>query len=404
MVSNNKQDSVLPIRLKLATLNTWLLPETLSHTQNFKIRVRELTEVIRKCDFDILALQEVWAPGVHKQTLLNPDNFTTNLKYLHCFRSGPIGSGLVTYSKYPITGIQFYKYSMCGNPFRIRQPDWHMNKGIGLCYISSPVGVISVYNTHLVADYDDYNFAYQEHRVVEAFELVRFINQTKKGHVILLGDLNIHSDSLEYQIITKFGGFKDSWANEDEAFTFNTLDNPYYTTKMPIERLDYIMLPAHNDDIRILDKYFVFRETSVQSVWYSDHFGLKVEVEVGHAHEYPVVEDLDVNTLSQAKNILEKYIKKRSIFTTFKSGHFFYSSLTTLALLLPLISIAYFICSLLFSIEWMLPYFLLVLILLLLIFISFFFLFLFFLFSTNEWHRLRLEIVRIEMLLQSLRT
>ena len=395
----NQNEICQEINLNIATLNTWLMPEYLKIAKKTQIRLKNLTVALKQCEYDILALQEVWLPDLYMDNILNPDNFGPNLKYHHYFRSGVLGSGLVIFSKYPIIGIDFFKYTLCSDPMNVTHGDWYGSKGIGVCYVSTPIGIVSVYNTHLVADYPKND--YREHRIVEAFELVKFVQQSKRGHVILLGDLNLLSDSVEYQIITKFGGLSDLWKGEEDAYTFNSPESSFFTPKLVSKRIDYVMLPSQND-FEVLHKSVAFKRKT-NSFCFSDHFGLHVELQLKPLQGSTRGENQnpDLTILHEAKNILEKKVHKCPRLSNFGTAYFLFSRMSFLTFLLIAIPIGYILASLAFDIQWMLTYFLFGLIAVLVVLITFLILFAYSINGLNELNRLRLEIVRIKMLLQS---
>ena len=388
--------------LKFATLNVWLIPERMRVAKKTTLRTKLLTEAMCDFDIDVLAIQEVWIPGLFKKTFLNPENFSKKFKYFHYFRAGLIGSGLVTFSKYPIVGLDFFQFTLCSTPFRVDHGDWYGAKGIGVCYISSPVGMLSVYNTHLVADY--HNNCYIEHRIVEVMEIIKFIQKTCRGHVILLGDLNFSPDTIEYDIITKVGGFTDLWKDEKDAFTYNSAKNPFYNSKHPSLRIDYVMLPNDNN-IDVVEKVFFCQETKDKSVWYSDHSGLQVELKFAplspkqiHKHSIP---DSCIDTLLGAKNILESKLKKRSRIAHFPISEFFFKGVCVITVIFLVSVILFTLISLAIDTSWAITHFLTFLVALQVQFILFLFAMIHSILEVNEFSRLKHEVLYIELLIES---
>lgn len=392
------------ISLKFATFNAWLIPERMRIAKKTSVRTKHITNAVSNCDCDVLAMQEVWLPGLYKQNLLNPENFSKSYKYFHYFRAGTVGSGLVTFSKYPIIGVDYFQFTMCSSPFRFDHGDWYGAKGIGVCYIESPAGLLSVYNTHLVAEYKKYT--YVEHRIVEAMELVRFIQRTARGHAILLGDLNLTPDSIEYEIVTKFGGLTDLWKGEETFFTFNLPENPFYISNDPALRIDYVMIPNGNK-FEVIDKGYIFQETEDKSIWFSDHSGLQVRLKLSKCASDQIsrfLPDSNTDMLLAAKNVLNKRIKKRSKGGNFPTSYLMFILLmVTAVLLIASVSIFVFL-SLLFDTSSMLTNFLILVIGLLTKFVLFLFMFIYSVLENNEVIRLKQEFVYIDYLLQSQQT
>ena len=387
--------------LKFATFNAWLIPERMRIAKRTTLRTKYITTAVSNCDCDVLAMQEVWVPGLYKQSLLNPKNFSKSYKYFHYFRAGLVGSGLVTFSKYPIVGVDFFQFTMCSSPFRVDHGDWYGAKGIGVCYIESPAGLLSVYNTHLVADYGKYT--YVEHRIVEVMELVRFIQRTARGHAILLGDLNLTSDSIEYEIVTEFGGLADLWKDENTFFTFNLPNNPFCNTNCPAQRIDYVMIPNGNK-FEVIEKGYIFQETEDKSIWYSDHSGLQVQLKLAECSSDQISRFLPGSTtdmLLAAKNVLQKRIKKRSKGGNFPTAYIMLILLVLTAVLLVASVSIFLFMSLFFDTSSMLTNFLILVIGLLLKFVLFLFMMIFSVSEVNEVTRLKQEYIYIDYLLQS---
>ena len=101
----------------------------------------------------------------------------------------------------------FDRTDSSGFPHKIQHGDYFAGKLIGLCKILIDGRVVNVYNTHLHANYHHVKPSdiYLGHRVCQAYELIQFIESTSAADTtyltILLGDLNLTTDDLGFQLI-----------------------------------------------------------------------------------------------------------------------------------------------------------------------------------------------------------
>lgn len=63
--------------------------------------------------------------------------------------SGVIGSGVCVFSKYPITDIFTYPYSLNGYMYMVHHGDWFGGKSVGYCLIDHPIQPIYLFTTHV---------------------------------------------------------------------------------------------------------------------------------------------------------------------------------------------------------------------------------------------------------------
>lgn len=113
------------------------------------MRLRAIANEILKCSFpvDIVGLQEVWMQEDYE---FLAKTLSSILPFSTYFYSGSIGSGLATFSRWPIEQIEFRRYSTTGRPEHIFRGDWFAGKGIGLARILHPSGTpINLLNTHV---------------------------------------------------------------------------------------------------------------------------------------------------------------------------------------------------------------------------------------------------------------
>lgn len=195
-----------------------------------------------------------------------------------------MGSGLATFSRYPIEQVFFKRFSLNGEPHRIFHGDWFSGKGVGACRIRLPDGgpTLDFYNTHLHAEYDCHTNFYMVHRMCQLQELVQFVELSSRSEnlVMVVGDLNTIPGSFPYELLFKSHALSqvsplvDSWqavnntkltgrimkraksegpidAVEVAGYTFNLPQNSFHTDG-PIEKLDYVLV-AKRHGLEVLD-------------------------------------------------------------------------------------------------------------------------------------------------------
>ncbi|KAG0280286.1 phospholipase C type enzyme [Linnemannia exigua] len=239
--------------------------------------------------YDIVGLQEVWA---HQDFILIREIVKDVLPYAKFWTSGLYGSGLATFSKYPIVSSSLTRFALNGDPWPVWQGDWYDGKSCGSIVVTHPlVGEVEVFNTHYHATYDPVGTddQYLGARVSQAWEMSKLFRQsTRLGRrVIAMGDFNSPPRSLAVGILTRYGKVTDSWDSlhplpqnplprgltPEQGVTLLgiTCDTPLNTwtsqstwvneiSRDPIgERLDYIFYNA-SEEFKCLESEVVLRE------------------------------------------------------------------------------------------------------------------------------------------------
>ncbi|KAG9070828.1 phospholipase C type enzyme [Linnemannia hyalina] len=260
--------------------------------------------------YDIVGLQEVWAP---QDFILVREIVKDVLPYSKHWTSGLFGSGLATFSKYPIVSSSLTRFALNGDPWPVWQGDWYDGKSCGSVVVAHPgVGEIEVFNTHYHATYDPVGTddRYLGVRVSQAWEMSKLLRQsTGLGRrVLALGDFNSTPRSLAVALLTRLGGATDSWGSihplpqtipnnltpeQGVAHLGISCDSPLNTwtkdskwvneiSRDPIgERLDYIFFNA-SSEFKCLGSDVVLQEkvpgvgggSNVPWVNVSDHYAV----------------------------------------------------------------------------------------------------------------------------------
>lgn len=195
--------------------------------------------------------------------------------YAFAFKSGIMGSGLVTLSRWPIQQAFFKRFTLSGEPHRILHGEWFSGKGIGCCRIKLPNGrLLDFYNIHTHAEYDWRDDVYMSQRLSQLQEATSFVElSTRAEHVaVLAGDLNTVPGAFLYKLFFKkphclspHSPLEDTFAMcnqnvgsrttapspkdlqaiadiEAAGYSYNLPKSSYHSDKKTIERLDYVMV------------------------------------------------------------------------------------------------------------------------------------------------------------------
>ncbi|CAF1018825.1 unnamed protein product [Adineta ricciae] len=299
------------MQLRILTLNLWgvrYLAKLID--QRIQAFVKHLHDTDTK--YDIIGLQEVWSKTDYMYIREQIKNIYPHSYY---FLSGLFGSGCCIFSKHPIIGVYQHLYTLNGFPHKIQHGDYFAGKLIGLCKILINNFVVNVYNTHLHANYHHVipQDIYLGHRVCQAYELIQFIESTSSAETthltILLGDLNLTSTDLGFQLIRGVLQLRDCFLdriNKDvcdptvgnNGMTCDLPDNPYVVPHVHQgdgERIDYILFRARNDNVRCVEAYPTLHKVPNNSsgLYYSDHLAVYALLEVDETAPERIIKPLE---------------------------------------------------------------------------------------------------------------
>ena len=258
---------------RILTFNTWGTPYAKHHTQ----RMTAIASRILELAPDVIALQEMYRES-DRQRMTNA--LQAVYPYQHYFASGLLGSGLMTFSRFPISDAVFYRFRMAGKPEKFWRGDYFAGKGIGLTRVETADGPVNVFNCHTHAQYEDAtDNEYAAYTNSNLYETARLVHRYADSPTILCGDLNTRPDRLGYRLVTQLAALDDAYALTypgETGYTFHQ-QNPYVASKS--ERLDYILLHglrANTIDITLTEKLTEHGAARA----YSDHYGLLAGVEI----------------------------------------------------------------------------------------------------------------------------
>lgn len=267
------------MRIRVATLNTWGLPEPFGHA--VRARMRAVGERLTTLDADLVALQEVWRDDA--RFLLGEAGRHAGLPHSWHRESSLQGGGLMVLSRWPIEAYHFERFQLPGVPPRIDHPDYYGGKGFVLVRVATSEGAFWLADTHLHARYSrDVGHAYRAYRVGQITQLAMRVAQTREP-VMIAGDFNLEEGDVEYRVLAGLTGGRDAAAEVRRRIPTVFPGNAYRNGHRE-KRIDYVWLrdgregslQAHSVE-RVFDQPIEIRG---QRASYSDHAGVRAEIEL----------------------------------------------------------------------------------------------------------------------------
>lgn len=266
--------------ISVLTFNIWALPGNFSSDK--RKRIEAIGQAICDLKYDVVCLQEVWTKKDYKEI---KQYISKAYPYHHYFYSGLLGSGLCTFSKWPIEECFYYRFPLNGYFHMIHHGDWCGGKGVGIVQLNIQGLIVNVYNTHLHAQYSilDSGDSYLAHRVIQAFDTALFIKLTAESAdvSILAGDLNAEPTSLCMKIISCVAGLEDIYdlaavkelKPETNDCHRNTYRDKTLETSFPGRRIDYILIKSKPTiKVNVLNHIFPLEaKIPDKNFSYSDH-------------------------------------------------------------------------------------------------------------------------------------
>ncbi|MFW9930371.1 MAG: endonuclease/exonuclease/phosphatase family protein, partial [Candidatus Thorarchaeota archaeon] len=220
-----------------------------------KLISNKLLTLFQSINPDIIGLQETWDSYSTNETF-NVKWFASKLNMSYLQFSGIETSylhGLGLLSKYPFINKNY---------LIIKDSETVFTRTLIWGQIMTPIGNITVFNTHLDTFPSQANQINQTHTIY---------NVTKNySNVILIGDLNI-PDSIffePYRFITE--KYEDTWI----ASGHKTYEGRTWPSDSPLLRVDYIL---------VQDKSWMVVKNTTRTIGdasYSDHLGITTEITI----------------------------------------------------------------------------------------------------------------------------
>ncbi|VDL19321.1 unnamed protein product [Hymenolepis diminuta] len=316
-------------KIKIITLNCWgvfFKPWTVQKD----VRIEAIAEMLRKCDCDIIFLQEVWVQN-------DFEKIKTALSSTHPYSVKFYAQVILLIFKLFPPAILLPKF----------ETDWPAGKSMGYASTVTPAGFrLNLYNTHTHARYklkheDD---PVEGHRLTQAIELMEFVRASagSADAIFIAGDLNLEPYTTAIRLLKRSLGLKDAWLDqtarhpvtnlelmEFEGATCERADCPYANKKWTKHygngvRLDYVfyrpgVVENGLSSVTIECEHCQVKMSEVPSnpgLFYSDHALVTGEFII-RRHENPVPEENPpVNSeepletlLIEADNVIKKQVQ-----------------------------------------------------------------------------------------------
>lgn len=250
--------------LKVVTYNIWGLPSWMTGARAG--RYPKIAHELKRLDPDVVLLQEAWTAKSRKSAPASGEWSIARAAGQHTFFQQ---SGLVTLSRFPIIGGEFYPFS------RSAFPDKFVNKGVLKVTVRLPgEQVINVWNVHLQ------DGGTREIRASQIHELITRVQAAEDGQIADLvgGDFNVTPDSEFYgDLARSLGPSVQQLSGKNPFVTWDGLS----AKSDAGETLDYIFIKKRSPFQRVQAAPRVAFSARTFEQRLSDHLGIEAEVGLG---------------------------------------------------------------------------------------------------------------------------
>jgi endonuclease/exonuclease/phosphatase family metal-dependent hydrolase len=227
------------MKIQVATLNVWALPEPIA--RDVLPRMRAIGDRLAKSALDVVAFQEVWLPAA-RDVLVEEGR---RHGFAHAWRSSDTlgGGGLLVVSRFPILDSHFEPYTLSGFPEEIENGEYLSGKGFVKLRLQTPNGPFSLIATHLHARYrKDFSHAFRSHRTGQIVQLAEHAREESEP-LVMVGDFNVSENGREYRVLTGLTGMRDVGAELGVREPTVYRSNPYRERgAKPDRRIDFIFV------------------------------------------------------------------------------------------------------------------------------------------------------------------
>lgn len=251
------------LELKIVSYNIWGLPSWMTGARHG--RYAKIARELEQLDPDIILLQEAWTAAARRAAPTDGPWAIARAARQHTFFQQ---NGLVTLSRFPVLGGEFYPFTHAAFPDRL------VHKGVLKVSVRLPDGaVLNIWNAHL----QDGGSA--EVRESQVHELLGHVQSAKDGQLADLvgGDFNCVPGSPLYQELTEALG--PSMQQAAGVVPFVTWDG--LSTKAGSgQTLDHIFC-KRREGLQSLqaDTWMVFGAPTLKQRL-SDHFGIEAVMKI----------------------------------------------------------------------------------------------------------------------------
>lgn len=268
------------MRLRVATLNVWGLPEPI--TQEPGARLRAIGRTLPELALDVVAFQEAWYPKARR--ILREAGDRAGLVHAWSPEARFGGSGLLVLSRHPIERARFAPYALGGLPQRVSHGDYYGGKGYVNLRIATPEGPVAFVDTHLHARYaGDVPHAYMGHRSGQVVQLALGTLHLAEP-LVVVGDFNFVPGSAEDRVLRGLSGLRDLAQEAGDAEPTVLRSNVFRAgSTKPDRRVDFVFgRDGRHDRVRSVSARRVFDSPIPgRDLAPSNHAGVLAELEIG---------------------------------------------------------------------------------------------------------------------------
>ena len=266
------------MRLRVATLNVWGLPEPLSVDP--LRRLRAIAARLPEIAADVVAFQEVWYADA-RQVLLEGGR-RAGLAHTWSPDAAIGGSGLLVLSRLPIAEAELAPFALRGLPERVTHGDYYGGKGYVRVRLDTPAGPLTLVATHLHARYaGDVRHAYLAHRAGQVVQLALGTGDVADP-LIAAGDFNFTRGSDEHSVLTGLSGLRDLAHEIGRAEPTVLRTNPFRAhSSKPDRRIDYVFArDGQRSRVRPVSVQRILADRIGDRLAYSNHAGVLAVVAI----------------------------------------------------------------------------------------------------------------------------
>ena len=288
--------SVLATPVKIVSYNTFLLPGYTLRRTNQNVRAHLIGKYFADKNVDIICFQEIYRPKYFwaiKRMLKEAYPYDTGLPVKSWFK--PANSGLVVFSKYPITSKVFYRFT------NLIAADQFSSKGYQLLKIKlGPDKYIKLVNAHLQANEGPDYAEIRKEQLRLIFETSQSDHFSRDYPMVIAGDLNVNKFSDEFQSLLDIFEIDNYKLDGNLRYTYDPKVNTFLRNKTAQFAYDYILLKKNNSTSEVLTR-LIFRpryyNTSAPRLFnpskdrndlllqrhlhsLSDHFGISAVIDI----------------------------------------------------------------------------------------------------------------------------
>lgn len=179
---------------------TWNIHDLYWLSEHRGERLAAIAKTLAALRPDVVCLQEGFVAG--DVAAIAEALQAAGLGHAVDFPAGVVGSGLWTFSRFPIREVFFHQFTKNGAMLDTRGGDWWTGNGVGLARLELAEGqFVDVYNTHMICGLG--GPALSAHRHVQVREYAAFVQGATPENVpaLLLGDFNCGPGSAEFEFL-----------------------------------------------------------------------------------------------------------------------------------------------------------------------------------------------------------